>query len=87
MNSVALVNLLINGLVEGAVIALPALALSLIMAIARFPQAATGDQATLGAYVGVGAQTMVIAAGVTATLPAIALADRKSTRLNSSHRT
>jgi branched-chain amino acid transport system permease protein len=74
MSGTAFVNLLINGLVEGAVIALPALALSLVMAIARFPQAATGDQATLGAYVGTGAQTVVLAAGVTATLPAIAMA-------------
>lgn len=74
MTSTALINLLINGLVEGTVIALPALALTLIMAIARFPQAATGDLATLGAYIGVGAQTLAVSAGIAATLPAMAIA-------------
>ena len=41
------VNLLINGAVEGLLIALPALALTLVMAIARFPNAATGDYMTV----------------------------------------
>lgn len=71
MSAATLLNLLINGLIEGAVIALPALALTLIMAIARFPQAATGDIATLGAYVAVGLQALAIVAGIQATLPSM----------------
>ncbi|MEW5881336.1 MAG: branched-chain amino acid ABC transporter permease [Pseudomonadota bacterium] len=54
MTLVEVANLVINGLIEGAVIALPALALTLVMAIARFPNAASGDMMTLGAYVAVG---------------------------------
>ncbi len=73
MSAATLLNLLINGLIEGAVIALPALALTLIMAIARFPQAATGDIATLGAYVAVGLQALAIAAGIQATLPSMVI--------------
>lgn len=73
MSAATLLNLLINGLIEGAVIALPALALTLIMAIARFPQAATGDVATLGAYVAVGLQALAMAAGVQATLLSMAI--------------
>ena len=53
---VSFVNLLINGLVEGLVIALPALALTLIMGICRFPNAAAGDTMTLGAYAALGLQ-------------------------------
>ena len=44
------VNLLTNGIVEGLVIALPALALTLIMGICKFPNASAGDTMTLGAY-------------------------------------
>lgn len=58
-----LLNPVINGVMEGAVIALPALALTLVMAIARFPQAATGDLLTLGAYVAVGVQAALLAWG------------------------
>ena len=54
-----LVNLLINGTVEGLLIALPALALTLVMAIARFPNAATGDYMTVAAYAAVGVQWVV----------------------------
>ena len=64
MNFVQLANLAINGLVEGAVIALPALALTLVMGIARFPNAATGDWMTLGAYAAVGAQAALIGTGM-----------------------
>ena len=53
---VSFLNLLINGLVEGLIIALPALALTLVMGICRFPNAAAGDTATLGAYVAFGLQ-------------------------------
>ena len=44
------VNLIINGLVEGLIIALPALALTLIMGICKFPNASAGDMMTIGAY-------------------------------------
>ncbi len=50
------VNLVINGAVEGLVIALMALSLTLVWGIARFANAAAGDYATLGAYAGVGTQ-------------------------------
>ena len=50
MNVVFFINLLINGAVEGLVIALPALALTLVMGIARFPNASVGDTMTVGAY-------------------------------------
>ena len=63
MTGADLLNPVINGLIEGTVIALPALALTLVMAIARFPQAATGDLLTLGAYVAVGVQAALIAWG------------------------
>lgn len=53
------VNLLINGTVEGLLIALPALALTLVMAIARFPNAATGDYMTVAAYAAVGVQAVI----------------------------
>ena len=43
MTGVDFVNLLINGTVEGLLIALPALALTLVMGISRFPNAATGE--------------------------------------------
>jgi neutral amino acid transport system permease protein len=39
---VDVVNLLINGSIDGLLIALPTLALTLVMGIARFPNAATG---------------------------------------------
>jgi neutral amino acid transport system permease protein len=50
------VNLLINGVVEGLIIGLIALALNLVFAIGRFPNAATGDFMTAGAYAGYGVQ-------------------------------
>ena len=74
MAPVDLANHLINGLVEGSVIALPALALTLVMAIARFPNAATGDVLTLGAYLAVGVQAALIASGVQASLANMAAA-------------
>lgn len=47
------VNLVISGAVQGMIIALAALAISLSFAVARFPNAATGDIMTLGAYTAV----------------------------------
>lgn len=71
MTLVEFVNLVINGLVEGLVIALPALALTLVMGIARFPNAATGDWMTLGAYVAVGTQAAL--AGTSLGAPALGM--------------
>ncbi len=62
-------NLLINGLIEGLVVALPALAMTLVMGVNRFPNAATGDLMTTGAYVAVGVQLL---GGVPLWLAAIA---------------
>jgi branched-chain amino acid transport system permease protein len=43
-------QLLVNGVVQGLIIGLSALAITLVFGIARFPNAATGDAMTLGAY-------------------------------------
>ncbi len=51
-------NLLINGLIEGLVVALPALAMTLVMGVNRFPNAASGDFLTTGAYVAVAVQML-----------------------------
>jgi branched-chain amino acid transport system permease protein len=51
-------NLIINGFVEGLIIALAALALTLVYAVANFPNAATGDYMTLGAYTAKGLQAI-----------------------------
>ncbi|MGI4780049.1 MAG: branched-chain amino acid ABC transporter permease [Janthinobacterium lividum] len=56
MNGVEFVNLLINGLIEGLVVALPALSMTLVMGVNRFPNAATGDFMTTGAYAAVAVQ-------------------------------
>ena len=57
---VGLLNLLINGLIEGLIIALPALALTLVMGINRFPNASAGDTMTFGAYAALGLQQVGI---------------------------
>jgi branched-chain amino acid transport system permease protein len=44
------IELLIAGIVSGLVIGLVALSITLVFGIARFPNAATGDMMTLGAY-------------------------------------
>ncbi|WP_053844544.1 branched-chain amino acid ABC transporter permease [Paracidovorax avenae] len=62
-------NLLINGLIEGLVVALPALAMTLVMGVNRFPNAATGDLMTTGAYAAVVVQLL---GGVPLWLAAIA---------------
>lgn len=72
MNYTTFVNLLINGTIEGLLIALPALALTLVMGIARFPNAATGDYMTLSAYAAVGMQTLAPSSMLLAGLGAIA---------------
>lgn len=49
-------QLLVNGLVQGLVIGLAALSITLVFGIARFPNAATGDFMTFGAYAALSAQ-------------------------------
>lgn len=58
MSWIDVVNLLINGLIEGLVVALPALAMTLVMGVNRFPNAATGDFLTTGAYAAVAVQML-----------------------------
>lgn len=61
MTSIDFANLLINGLIEGLVVALPALAMTLVMGVNRFPNAATGDFLTTGAYAAVAMQLLAAA--------------------------
>lgn len=63
-------NLLINGVIEGLVVALPALAMTLVMGVNRFPNAATGDLMTTGAYTAVILQTLGVSSLLGATLVA-----------------
>jgi branched-chain amino acid transport system permease protein len=63
-------NLFINGVIEGLVVALPALAMTLVMGVNRFPNAATGDLMTTGAYTAVIMQAL----GVSSLLGATVLA-------------
>ena len=68
-------QLALNGLVQGLVVGLAALAITLVFGIARFPNAATGDAMTLGAYSGLVVQreTGSLALGGLASLGAAAL--------------
>ncbi|MGF7158750.1 branched-chain amino acid transport system permease protein [Rhodoligotrophos appendicifer] len=59
MDWVTIVNAVINGAVVGLLLALPALAVTLVFGIARFPNAATGDYMTFGAYAAVMTQMFV----------------------------
>jgi branched-chain amino acid transport system permease protein len=72
MTLVDFCNLLINGTIEGLLIALPALALTLVMGVARFPNAATGDYMTVSAYAGIGVQVLGATSIVVAGLCAVA---------------
>ncbi|MEI8402668.1 MAG: branched-chain amino acid ABC transporter permease [Alcaligenaceae bacterium] len=63
-------NLLINGVIEGLVVALPALAMTLVMGVNRFPNAATGDLMTTGAYTAVIIQTLGVSSLLGATVVA-----------------
>ncbi|MFZ3117938.1 MAG: branched-chain amino acid ABC transporter permease [Variovorax sp.] len=58
MSWIDFANLLINGLIEGLVVALPALAMTLVMGVNRFPNAASGDFLTTGAYAAVAVQML-----------------------------
>lgn len=48
-------NLAVNGLAEGLLVALPALAVTLVFGVARFPNAATGDLVSVGGFGAFGA--------------------------------
>lgn len=48
-------NLIVNGLAEGLLLALPALAVTLDFGAARFPNAATGDLVSVGGFGALGA--------------------------------
>src|SRR5207249_7269701 len=50
MSLSTLMNLVSNGAVEGLIMALPALALTLVMGICTVPNASAGDTMTIGAY-------------------------------------
>jgi|SRR5829696_1954497 len=68
-------QLAVNGLVQGLVVGLAALSITLVFGIARFPNAATGDAMTLGAYSGlvVHRDTGSLALGSLASVGAAAL--------------
>ncbi len=72
MDWLAIANASINGVVVGLLLALPALAVTLVFGIARFPNAATGDYMTFGAYTAVLAQTFggaaLVLSGIAASL-------------------
>lgn len=50
-------QLILNGLMSGAVLAVPAIGFTAIYAVLRFPNFAVGGMATLGAYIGLAANT------------------------------
>lgn len=64
MTLVYYVNLAMNGLLQGLVIALVALAINLVFAVGRFPNAATGDYITVGGYAGIGLQALGVGSPV-----------------------
>lgn len=65
-------NFAINGLIEGLLISLPALALTLVFSIARFVNVGTGDYMTLSAYATVGVQQWLAASATFAAFGALA---------------
>ncbi len=71
MNAALFFNLLLNGVIEGLIIGLAALALNLVFAVARFPNTATGDIMTVGAYAGIAVQGLGISSTVLQMLAAI----------------
>jgi branched-chain amino acid transport system permease protein len=54
-----LANLLVAGLASGLLLALPAVAMTLIFGVSRFPNAAVGDLLTFGAYAALVAETVL----------------------------
>lgn len=72
----AFAELFIGGLMSGIVVGLAALAITLVFGIARFPNAATGDAMTAGAYVALSVSAVtgsIITGGVVSTLAGAAL--------------
>lgn len=70
-------QLVANGLVQGLFIGMGALAITLVFGIARFPNAATGDMMTFGAYAGLVVQRVtgsLLLAGAGAMLAGAAVA-------------
>ncbi|MDX8469731.1 branched-chain amino acid ABC transporter permease [Mesorhizobium sp. VK23B] len=71
-----LVELFIGGLMSGLVVGLAALAITLVFGIARFPNAATGDAMTLGAFVALSVSAItgsVIIGGLIAAVMGVAV--------------
>lgn len=66
------IGLALNGLAEGLLIAMPALAVTLVFGVARFPNAATGDFVSVGGYGALGAYKLSGGSLVAAALGAIA---------------
>jgi len=73
MEWIAILNAAINGVVLGTLLALPVLAITMVFGIARFPNAATGDYMTLGAYTAIAMQTFVSSSLVLGVLAACAV--------------
>lgn len=71
MDWISIANAVINGVVIGMLLALPALAITLVFGIARFPNAATGDYMTLGAYTTMASQLVLGGSIVAAVLAAM----------------
>ncbi len=71
MDWISIANAVINGVVIGMLLALPALAITLVFGIARFPNAATGDYMTLGAYTTMASQLVLGGSIVAAVLTAM----------------
>jgi neutral amino acid transport system permease protein len=69
------VQLAVNGLAQGFIISLAGLAITLVFGIARFPNAATGDAMTLGAYAALSAHmatgSLVLAAAAAIIVTAV----------------
>ncbi|AKQ54267.1 branched-chain amino acid ABC transporter permease [Bordetella hinzii] len=70
MEFIAIINAVINGIVLGTLLSLPILAITMVFGISRFPNAATGDYMTLGAYTAVATQTWISGSLVLAVLGA-----------------
>jgi branched-chain amino acid transport system permease protein len=57
--AIPLINAAINGVVVGLLLALPALAITMVYGIGRFANAAIGDYMTFGAYAAVASQVVL----------------------------
>ena len=69
-----LTQLLVNGLMAGAVLAVPAIGLTAIYAVLRFPNFAVGGMATIGAYAGFIANTTLHLPATVSLLAAVVVA-------------